>query len=72
MNGPFKDEKTNLLYEDIKEAAKFAESLKLYTIAAILTYLQSAMVNDGKSVAHLQEQADALGKVGKKYCPLDR
>jgi len=67
MTRPFNDDKTNVLYEDIDAAAKLAISLKLYTIASILTFLQSAMVNEGKSVAHLQEQARVLGEVGKKY-----
>ena len=67
MTRPFNDDKTNVLYEDIEGAAKLAISLKLYTIASILTFLQSAMVNQGKSVEHLREQANALSKVGQKY-----
>ena len=72
MSRPFNDDKTNVLYEDIQGAAELAISLKLYTIASILTFLQSAMVNEGKSVDHLQEQADALRTIGKKYCNGDQ
>lgn len=67
MNCPFKNNKANVLFEDLESAANIAEDLNLISLALSIKLLMLGMIDQENCGAIIIEQCEQLKKINNKY-----